>query len=205
DWTPPSIVDTINDGTAADITFTTSATDLSANWSASVDPHSAIARYFYAIGTTPGAADIVNWTDNWFSQSVTVGGLSLIDGQTYYYSVIAEDGAGLQSAAFTSNGQTVQLLSTGIADQSAASGLLIHPNPFTGSSIITYQLPENSMVELSLTDVLGKSVLLYSNDNQPAGKYQFAVNSADLKLSTGMYFVKMKAGKEEKTIKIIVR
>lgn len=204
DWTPPSSVATINDGLGADITFTTSATTLSANWSTSTDTNSAISRYFYAIGTTPGATDVVNWTDNWYNDTATVTGLTLIDGQTYYFSVKSEDGAGLQSSIFTSNGQTVQL-PTGINEQVSNSGLTIYPNPFSTNSLIRYQIIENTTVEITMYDVLGKSIILYKNNNVTAGKYELAVNSKDLNLTAGIYFVKMKTDTEVRTIKVIIR
>ncbi|MCW3070793.1 MAG: N-acetylmuramyl-L-alanine amidase, negative regulator of AmpC, AmpD [Bacteroidetes bacterium] len=202
DWTPPAVVTAINDGLGADITFTNSATTLSANWTPSVDPNSAIARYYYAIGTTPGATDVLGWTDNWFNDTATATGLSLIDGQTYYFSVKAEDGAGLQSAAYTSNGQTVQL-ALGVDELANGNMIAVSPNPLTSSSTIKYQLSENSGVEISLLDVLGKAVVLYSNDNATSGKHELIFNSANL--ATGIYFVKMKTAKETKTIKVIVK
>jgi len=71
DWTAPSLVTTLNDGTAADIDIQTNNTQLSANWTASTDSHSDIARYWYAIGSSAGATDIFNWTDHWFNTSFT--------------------------------------------------------------------------------------------------------------------------------------
>jgi hypothetical protein len=204
DWTVPSAVDTLNDGTGADIVITTSATDLSANWSISDDPHSAIARYWFAIGTSPGATDVVNWTDNWYSESVTVTGLSLVNLQTYYFSVKAEDGAGLISAVASSNGQMVQLTTTGTEDQSASSGITISPNPFSNNSIITYSLSKNSNVEITLNDVLGKEINLF-NAGQTAGKHQLTINANEMKLSKGMYFIKIRTDNSQKTIKVIIK
>ncbi len=205
DWTPPSNVDTINDGLGADITYTSSATTLSANWTPAVDTNSAIARYYFAIGTTPGATDVVNWTDNWYNDTATVTGLSLIDGQTYYFSVKAEDGAGLQSGVFTSNGQTVQLVTTGIDEALATTGLYIYPNPFTTNTTITYQLATASKIEISVSDVLGKEIVLYTNENQTAGKHELMMSSSNSNLASGVYFVKMKTEKDVKTVKVIIK
>jgi len=203
DWTTPSVADTINDGTGADISITSSLNTLSANWSSSVDSNSAISRYWYAIGTSPGATDIQNYTDNWFYTNATATGLNLTVGQIYYFSVKAEDGAGLQSTVFSSNGQTV--LVTSIDEQIKANGLSIYPNPFTNNTIITYQLANNSKVGITLTDVLGKEIVLYSNPDQTAGKHQVSINSADLQLSKGMYFVKLETDNGRNFVKIIVK
>lgn len=106
DWTPPLDIAFLYDGLDADIATTTSNTELKANWAITADPNSGIARYWYGIGTSPGDLDIVDWTDNWFADSVIHTGLSLTLGETYYFSVAAEDGAGLWSAIVYSNGQT---------------------------------------------------------------------------------------------------
>lgn len=109
DWTPPSDIVTVNDGPTSDINITYSNTELNANWSASTDTNSAIARYWYAIGTSAGATNILNWTDNWIYDTVHVSGLNLNYGTTYYFSVRSENGAGLLSNPANSDGQ---LLST---------------------------------------------------------------------------------------------
>jgi len=85
----------------------TSLTQLQANWAASSDVESGIADYLVAVGTTPGVADIYNWTSAGAATSTTITGLSLTASTTYYISVKAVNGAGLQSAATTSDGITV--------------------------------------------------------------------------------------------------
>ena len=107
DWTNPDPITYLNDGTGADISTTGTSTELSANWAASFDVNSDIARYWYAIGTSAGATDVVSWTDNWFDTTVTHTGLDLISGTTYYFSVFAENGAGLYSDTISSDGQTL--------------------------------------------------------------------------------------------------
>lgn len=105
DWTPPLTISYVNDGVDADIETTTSNTELSANWGESTDPNSGLARYWYGIGTSIGATDVVPWTDNWYADTVTHAGLSLTLGETYYFSVVSENGAGLLSDTVYSNGQ----------------------------------------------------------------------------------------------------
>ncbi len=205
DWTLPSAIDTINDGTGPDISVTSSLTSLSANWNAASDANSAIARYWYAIGTTAGATNVLNWTDNWFPTFVTANGLSLVNGQTYYFSVMAEDGAGLQSSVFTSNGQTVNTNATGINELASSAGVSVFPNPFANNTNITYQLINNSKVDLTLTDVLGKELVLQSLVNQTAGRHEVSVNAGDLHLSKGMYFVKLKTDAGLKFVKVVVK
>ncbi|MGB3948376.1 MAG: N-acetylmuramoyl-L-alanine amidase [Bacteroidia bacterium] len=203
DWTVPDTIAFVYDGLGNDITTTTSLTDLSANWMPSADVHSAVSRYFYAVGTTAGGTDILDFTDNWFNLSATADSLTLVNGQTYFISVKAENGAGLQSPVFTSNGQTVQVVS--VDELNAINTLTVYPNPFNNNATIAYQLNVQSSVKVSVTDVLGKELVLYNNPNQSAGKHQVAINAAELQLAKGMYFVKLQTEKNQRFVKIVVR
>jgi hypothetical protein len=104
---PPTAPANVRDGTGADIAYTTSTTQLSANWDASSDSDGTVTAYLYAIGTSAGATNTVNWTTLGNVTTVTKTGLSLTNGQTYYFSVKAQDNQGAQSSATNSNGQKV--------------------------------------------------------------------------------------------------
>ena len=104
---PPSAPANVRDGTGSDITYTTSNTQLSANWDASTDSDGSVTAYKYAIGTSAGGTQTVNWTTFGNVTTVTNTGLSLTNGQTYYFSVYAVDNQGLAGNATNSNGQTV--------------------------------------------------------------------------------------------------
>jgi len=108
DWTAPDAPSQVNDGPAADISSTTNANELEANWTSAFDQHSGIARYWYSIGTSPGLSDVKPWTDNFWYDTVRVTGLNLNYGTIYYFNVCAENGAGLLSDTISSNGQLVQ-------------------------------------------------------------------------------------------------
>ncbi|OGS27759.1 MAG: hypothetical protein A2297_02280 [Elusimicrobia bacterium RIFOXYB2_FULL_48_7] len=107
DPTPPSSPATVRDGTGSfDWYFTYSSVTLSANWDASVDGESGIAKYWYAMGTTAGGIDVAAWASTQ-ATSATINGLALNIGSTYYFTVKAENGVGGQSAAINSNGQYI--------------------------------------------------------------------------------------------------
>ncbi|GEM_PF-2796881 len=88
---------------------------LHAVWT-SEDAHSGIQEYQYAIGTTPGGTDVVDWTSAGSEGSITHTGLSLQEDVTYYISVRALNGAGLWSDVGSSDGITVPALVNTIAD-----------------------------------------------------------------------------------------
>lgn len=77
------------------------ATTLWARWSAS-DPDSSITLCRYAIGTTPGGTEVVNWTSTGDTE-VTRSGLNLLAGQAYCVSVKARNEGGLWSDAGVSD------------------------------------------------------------------------------------------------------
>ncbi len=108
DWTPAVAVTPL-DGISTDVDTICSETELSANWPISVDPNSGTVNYWYAIGTSAGDSDIVNWTDNVLNISTTETGLTLIQNQPYYVSVYIVNGAGLISTAVSSDGQTSRI------------------------------------------------------------------------------------------------
>ena len=62
DPSAPSAPANVRDGTGADISTTASTTQLSANWDAATDADSGISGYQYAIGTSAGGTQTVNWT-----------------------------------------------------------------------------------------------------------------------------------------------
>ncbi|MEO0293362.1 MAG: LamG-like jellyroll fold domain-containing protein [candidate division WOR-3 bacterium] len=104
DATPPLPVGYVYDGLNADMDSTISQTSLSASWGNASDPDSKITKYYYAIGTSPGGSNVVDWTSNSVNTSVFYRGLNLTVGMTYYFSVKAENSSGLQSTVVSSDG-----------------------------------------------------------------------------------------------------
>jgi|GEM_PF-1276320 len=98
DTTPPT-TPVVSDGGDS----TTNLTQLHATWTSS-DAESGVAEYQYAIGTSAGGTDVVDWTSAGTATSVTRTGLNLGVGSTYYFSVKAKNGEGLWSAVGSSNG-----------------------------------------------------------------------------------------------------
>ncbi|MFA5859295.1 MAG: kelch repeat-containing protein, partial [Elusimicrobiota bacterium] len=63
DLTAPSAPAAVRDGLGSGTSITSSSHTLSANWDIAIDNDSGISRYRYAIGSTPGGADLKNWTE----------------------------------------------------------------------------------------------------------------------------------------------
>jgi spore germination protein YaaH len=190
DWTAPAAILDVNDGTGTDIDSTFVQGELSANWSPTSDPHSGIAKYWYAIGSTAGDSNIVSWTDNLSNLQVTHSGITLIDEQDYYFSVRAENGAGLIANFTTSDGQTYYL-STGFTNTNGLSNRIsISPNPATQASSITYSIERAGRVSISIIDLTGKEFIIYNIDQQSAGNHNLQFNPVQFNLASGVYFLK---------------
>ena len=67
-----------------------------------------------------------------------------------------------------------------------------YPNPFNPSTIISYQIPQNSFVTLKVYNILGNQVATLVNEQQTAGNhnYNFKANN----LASGVYIYKLTAG-----------
>jgi PKD repeat protein len=100
---------------------------VSVNWSAAIDNNSGISEYQYALGTSPGLADVVNWTSAGLNTSLSLNNLNLNFGQTYYFSVKAINGAGL-STTISSDGFIVMTLAVPIAQFYVIEDTLYLPN-----------------------------------------------------------------------------
>lgn len=201
DWTVPLPIDTINDGVAADIDLSTSPTDLAANWSASSDPNSGLARYYYALGTTAGDSDVVAWNSNWGYDTVALTALPLQTGQWYYFSVRAENGAGLITQRYTSDGVLVDL-TTNVLQFEDGFTVNAAPNPFTENALITYQLPQATHVHITLYDAGGRAILL-TDEEQVSGTHTLQIDGSSL--SSGMYMLRFTCGNSVHTMPVIKR
>lgn len=201
DWTPPTNIITANDGKTNDINIVTTTDSLSANWSSSADPHSAIARYWYSIGTTPGATNTLTWTSNWVDTAVTVHNLTLTPGQVYYFNIKSEDGAGMFSGVTSTNGQTVTV-ATSVKEQSISDVANIYPNPFTHNFEVELNLEQDSDVELVLFDALGKEIMTQQS-KESKGLFKTTIYSEVLNLSKGNYFLKVRINSQECVKKLV--
>ncbi len=65
-----------------------------------------------------------------------------------------------------------------------------YPNPFNPETIVYFQLNKNSKLNISIYDVTGKYVAELFNCVKEKGIHRLNINFNNLKLSTGIYFLK---------------
>ena len=67
-----------------------------------------------------------------------------------------------------------------------------YPNPFNPITLIKYQLPMNSDVEISIYNLLGQNVTTLVNERQNAGTYQVTWDASAF--ASGIYFYRIEVG-----------
>ena len=77
-----------------------------------------------------------------------------------------------------------------------------YPNPFSGSTTISYELAQASQVKITITDITGKVVMDLNDGNKPAGQHQLTLSAASLQ--SGVYFYTIEAGQFRETKRMIV-
>jgi hypothetical protein len=77
-----------------------------------------------------------------------------------------------------------------------------HPNPFNSTTILSYQLPNQSPVHLTVWDIAGRLVKTLVDENQSAGQHQLVFDGSYL--TSGIYLVRMQAGNFQAVRKIVL-
>ncbi len=91
-----------------------------------------------------------------------------------------------------------QALSLGEFDESLLS-LDAYPNPFRDVVNISYDLPSNAHVAISLVDLLGVEVAALGSQDRAYGSYLINFQASEYNLQSGIYFVRMYVTVDGKT------
>jgi flagellar hook assembly protein FlgD len=83
-----------------------------------------------------------------------------------------------------------------------------YPNPFNPSTLIRYQLPEETNVTVAIYDIMGRMVrTLIASESQLSGYRQVmwnATNDLGQPVSAGMYIYTIQAGEFRQTRKMVL-
>jgi hypothetical protein len=75
-----------------------------------------------------------------------------------------------------------------------------YPNPFNPTTQISFSIPKNEFVNLSIYNLVGEKVAELFNENLSAGKYDIKFDAGNL--TSGIYFARISAGNFDKLIKM---
>ena len=77
-----------------------------------------------------------------------------------------------------------------------------YPNPFNPTTSVSYSIPSDGYVTLSIYDALGKEVAVLDNGFRTAGNYSHTFDASAL--SSGMYFYTIRSGNFVQTKKMLL-
>jgi len=77
-----------------------------------------------------------------------------------------------------------------------------YPNPFNPTTQISYQIPDDGFVNLTVYNTLGQVVAELVNERQVSGKYSVQFNATNL--SSGVYFYKLESSSFTKVNKMLL-
>ncbi len=77
-----------------------------------------------------------------------------------------------------------------------------YPNPFNPNTVISYNIPEHSLVTLNIYNTLGEKIKTLMQQEQAPGKYQLNFNGNNL--PSGIYFYQLKTEKFQQTKKMLL-
>jgi hypothetical protein len=113
------------------------------------------------------------------------------------------DAASGDTAAIRAAINNALAAANGIYDSKNLSiNVSVFPNPAKENSILSVTLNQNTIINVSLINLLGEEVKLIASGLYPAGETQIQMNTSGL--SSGVYFVRVKSGNEIVTRKLII-
>ena len=77
-----------------------------------------------------------------------------------------------------------------------------YPNPFNPSTVITFNIPQQSRVSIKVYDMIGREVATLANSDFSAGEHYVQFNAGNL--SSGVYFYNLVSGSFTETKKMVL-
>ena len=82
-----------------------------------------------------------------------------------------------------------------------------YPNPFNGETVIKYELPRSSNIDIKIYDIVGREIFSKSYLEQEPGVKRFTwkgLNSKNEFVSSGVYFFQISSVEKTRRMKMIL-
>ena len=117
DSTPPVMGEVIHvENPPSETLSQFTSSEISVEWNGFLDKESGVQAYHLCIGNQPGGCNVLNFTDVGKSSSYSYQDLQLVQGETYFVSIKANNRAGLVSDVKSSTGVAVDKTGTFVND-----------------------------------------------------------------------------------------
>jgi hypothetical protein len=97
--------------------------------------------------------------------------------------------------------QLVGDISTSTREELQVEDLKLYPNPANEQITVSMNLPEGTVLEAQVFDLLGRNVLSRDLGNLPGGHQQFTLNTSDL--TAGIYSLRLTDGRASQSLKFV--
>jgi len=87
-------------------------------------------------------------------------------------------------------------------NQAVDNSIVIAPNPFGGSTNISYSISENAQVTMIVRDIMGREVSVLENETKPSGKYITTWDASGL--ARGIYLLQLNVNGNVSTKKLVL-
>jgi PKD repeat protein len=177
-------------------------------WNKTIDPDPLDeVSYQLVYGTDWQDSSTYVFSDITIDTSISI----LVDNNNqYYWIVVARDADGF---IVGSNNDTPNMVTVGtlsVDNNTVPTVFALHqnyPNPFNPTTKISYDLPKNEFVSISIYDVMGRKMKSLINSMQEAGYRSItwdATNDLGQPISAGMYIYTIQAGEFRQTRKMVL-
>ena len=108
----------------------------------------------------------------------------------------------LIAGGWTANYTSVITQINDLSDNINALNLHIFPNPFSNDTKIIYELPENSNITITVTDIIGKLTGIFTEE-QAKGNYDLNLSDIVSDIENGIYFINIMTNNYSVTRKVV--
>lgn len=94
---------------------------------------------------------------------------------------------------------------TGVIDPATTLRAKLYPNPANASTLLEVEVPETGNVQITLVNAMGQSMGMIFSNNLSKGIHRLPLSDKINNLPAGTYLMRVKAGKKETPVKLLIQ